>query len=97
VSTGCPIFQSIANNKVHFHPAATRPTATARTAAETKAEFDTYFASQAPDVSTTLLIPLVRTPMTRVPLAHTFVYDRHPLVSFLELSVPRVDTEQQVA
>jgi hypothetical protein len=81
-----------ASDKVQFHPAATRPAVAA--AEETEAEFDKYFVPQVPDVSTTLLIPLAPTPTTRVPLSHTFAYDRHPLVPFLELSALRVDTER---
>jgi len=72
-------------------------TATAAAAEETKAEFDKYFVPQVPDVSTTLLIPLAPTPTTRVPLSHTFAYDRHPLVPFLELSALRVDTERHAS
>jgi hypothetical protein len=83
-----------AGNKVHFHPAATRPTVAA---AETEAEFGKYFVPQVPDVSTTLLIPLAPTPTTRVPLAHTFAYDRHPLVPFLELSALHIDTERHAS
>ena len=86
-----------ASDKVQFHPAATRPTATAAAAVETEAEFDKYFVPQVPDVSTTLLIPLAPTPTTRVPLSHTFAYDRHPLVPFLELSALRVDTERHAS
>jgi hypothetical protein len=86
-----------ASDKVHFHPAATRPTVAPVTAAGTEAEFDNYFAPQVPDVSTTLLIPLAPTPTTRVPLAHTFAYDRHPLVPFLELSALHVDTERHAS
>jgi len=85
-----------ASTKVEFHPAATRPTVAA--AAESEAEIDKYFApAQVPDVSTTLLVPLAPTPTTRVPLAHTFAYDRHPLVPFLELSALRVDTERHAS
>ncbi|KAI0279849.1 hypothetical protein BGY98DRAFT_966901, partial [Russula aff. rugulosa BPL654] len=83
-----------ASDKVQFHPAATRPTVAAE---ETEAEFDKYFVPQVPDVSTTLLIPLAPTPTTRVPLSHTFAYDRHPLVPFLELSALRVDTERHAS
>ena len=86
-----------ARDKVHFHPAATRPTVATTAATEPKAEFDKYFAAQVPDVSTTLLIPLAPTPTTRVPLAHTFAYDRHPLVPFLELSALHVDTERHAS
>jgi hypothetical protein len=89
--------RACAGDNVHFHPAATRPTVVAPTAAETKADFDKYFEPQVPDVSTTLLIPLAPTPTTRVPLAHTFAYDRHPLVPFLELSALRVDTERHAS
>ena len=82
--------------KVEFHPAASRPTVAA--AAESEAEIDKYFApAQVPDVSTALLVPLAPTPTTRVPLAHTFAYDRHPLVPFLELSALRVDTERHAS
>ena len=81
-----------ASDKVQFHPAAT--TAAAE---ETGIEFDKYFVPQVPDVSTTLLIPLAPTPTTRVPLSHTFAYDRHPLVPFLELSALRVDTERHAS
>lgn len=81
-----------ASDKVQFHPAATHPTVAA--AEETETEFDKYFVPQIPDVSTTLLVPLAPTPTTRVPLSHTFAYDRHPLVPFLELSALRVDTER---
>jgi len=85
-----------ASTKLDFHPAATRPTVEA--AAESEAEIDKYFApAQVPDVSTTLLVPLAPTPTTRVPLAHTFAYDRHPLVPFLELSALRVDTERHAS
>lgn len=90
-----------ASDKVQFHPAATGPTvpaiATTAAAGETEAEFDKYFVPQVPDVSTTLLIPLAPTPTTRVPLSHTFAYDRHPLVPFLELSALRVDTERHAS
>ena len=86
-----------ASDKVQFHPAATRPTSAAAAAEETEAEFDKYFVSQVPDVSTTLLIPLAPTPTSRVPLSHTFAYDRHPLVPFLELSALRVDTERHAS
>ena len=87
-----------ATDKVHFHPAATRLTVAAPTvaAAETEAEFGKYFVPQVPE-STTLLIPLAPTPTTRVPLAHTFAYDRHPLVPFLELSALHVDTERHAS
>lgn len=89
---------SCASDKVQFHPAATRPTVAAAAAAEeTEAELDKYFVPQVPDVSTTLLIPLAPTPTTRVPLSHTFAYDRHPLVPFLELSALRVDTERHAS
>jgi hypothetical protein len=81
-----------ASDKVQFHPATTRPTVAAAAAEETEAELDKYFVPQVPDVSTTL-IPLAPTPTTRVPLSHTFAYDRHPLVPFLELSALHVDTE----
>ena len=88
-----------ASDKVHFHPAATRPTVAtpAAAAADADAEFGKYFVPQVPDVSTTLLIPLAPTPTTRVPLAHTFAYDRHPLVPFLELSALHVDTERHAS
>jgi hypothetical protein len=92
--------RSCASDKVQFHPAATRHTveAIASTPEETpEAEFDKYFVPQVPDVSTTLLIPLAPTPTTRVPLPHTFAYDRHPLVPFLELSALRVDTERHAS
>ena len=89
--------RACAGDNVRFHPAATRPTVAVPTAAETKADFDKYFEPQVPDVSTTLLIPLAPTPTTRVPLAHTFAYDRHPLVPFLELSALRVDTERHAS
>ena len=87
-----------ATDKVHFHPAATRLTVAAPTvaAAEAEAEFGKYFVPQVPE-STTLLIPLAPTPTTRVPLAHTFAYDRHPLVPFLELSALHVDTERHAS
>ena len=89
---------SCASDKVQFHPAATRPTVAAAAAAEeTEAEFDKYFVRQVPDVSTTLLIPLAPTPTTRVPLSHTFAYDRHPLVPFLELSALHVDTDRHAS
>jgi len=84
--------RACASDKVQFHPAATRPTV-----AEIETEFDKYFVPQVPDVSTTLLIPLAPTPTTRVPLSHTFAYDRHPLVPFLELSALRVDTERHAS
>ena len=87
--------RSCAGDKAHFHPAATRPTVAA--VEETEAEFDKYFVPQVPDVSTSLLIPLAPTPTTRVPLSHTFAYDRHPLVPFLELSALRVDTERHAS
>ena len=87
-SCGC------ASDKVQFHPAATRPTVAVE---ETVAELDKYFVPQVPDVSTTLLIPLAPTPTTRVPLSHTFAYDRHPLVPFLEFSALRVDTERHAS
>jgi hypothetical protein len=94
-SRGC------ASDKVQFHPAATGPAVAAipTTAAtgETEAEFDKFFVPQVPEVSTTLLIPLAPTPTTRVPLSHTFAYDRHPLVPFLELSALRVDTERHAS
>jgi hypothetical protein len=90
-SRGC------ANDKVQFHPAATRPTVAATTTEETGAELDKYFVPQVPEVSTTLLIPLAPTPTTRVPLSHTFAYDRHPLVPFLELSALHVDTERHAS
>lgn len=91
-----------ASDKVQLHPAATRPTVAAiattpAAAEETEAEFDKYFVPQVPEVSTTLLIPLAPTPTTRVPLSHTFAYDRHPLVPFLELSALRVDTERHAS
>ena len=91
--------RACASDKVQFHPAATRRTVAAPTvtAVEAEAEFDKYFVPQVPDVSTTLLIPLAPTPTTRVPLAHTFVYDRHPLVPFLELSALRIDTERHAS
>ena len=94
------------NNKLHFHHAASsrkkRSTASAPVeteAAQTQAEFDKYFTPppQAPDVSTTLLIPLAPTPTSRVPLAHTFAYDRHPLLPFLEISALHVDAERHAA
>jgi hypothetical protein len=62
-----------------------------------EAEFYKYFSEfspQVPDVST-ILTPLA--PTTRVPLAHTSAYDRHPLVLFLELSTLRVDTERHAS
>jgi hypothetical protein len=90
-----------ASDKVQFHPAATGTTvaaiATTGAAGETEAEFNKYFVPQVPDVSTTLLIPLAPTPTSRVPLSHTFAYDRHPLVPFLELSALRVDTERHAS
>src|SRR6266478_7613297 len=86
-----------ASDKVQFHPSATHPPATATAAEETESEFVKYFVPQVPDVSTTLLIPLAPTPTTRVPLSHTFAYDRHPLVPFLELSALRVDTERHAS
>lgn len=93
--------RSCASDKAQFHPAATRPTVaeieTKAAAEETGAEFDKYFVPQVPDVSTSLLIPLAPTPTTRVPLSHTFAYDRHPLVPFLELSALRVDTERHAS
>jgi hypothetical protein len=96
--------RSCATDKVQFHAAATCPTVAAiettpaaAAAEETEAEFDKYFVPQVPDVSTTLLIPLAPTPTTRVPLSHTFAYDRHPLVPFLELSALRVDTDRHAS
>jgi hypothetical protein len=86
-----------ASDKVHFHPAATRSTVAPAPESESEAEFDKYFAANVPDVSTTLLIPLAPTPTTRVPLAHTFAYDRHPLVPFLELSALRIDTKRHAS
>ena len=87
------------DDKLHFHPAASRPTALApETEAQTQAAFDEYFTPpQVPDVSTTLLIPLAPTPTSRVPLAHTFAYDQHPLVPFLEISALHVDAERHAA
>ena len=91
--------RACASDKVQFHPAATRRTVAAPTvtAVEAEAEFDKYFVPQVPDVSTTLLIPLAPTPTTRVPLAHTFAYDRHPLIPFLELSALHIDTERHAS
>ena len=87
------------DNKLRFHPAASRPTASApETEAHAHAEFDKYFTPpQVPDVSTTLLIPLAPTPTSRVPLAHTFAYDQHPLVPFLEISALHVNAERHAA
>jgi len=88
------------DDKLHFHPAASRPTASSapETEARTQAAFDQYFTPpQVPDVSTTLLIPLAPTPTSRVPLAHTFAYDQHPLVPFLEISALHVDAERHAA
>ena len=86
---------------VHFHPAATRPAAETKTKTQTKAEakqFDKYFAPpQVPDVTTTLLVPLAPTPTARLPLAHTFAYDRPLLVPLLELSALHVDSERHAA
>ena len=90
-----------ADTKLHFHPAASRPTASAPETegqAQAQAEFDKYFAPpQIPDVSTTLLIPLAPTPTSRVPLAYTFAYDQHPLIPFLEISALHVDSERHAA
>lgn len=97
--------RACASSKVHFHPAvatATRPTVapapepSANAGVET--EFDKYFApAQVPEVSTTLLVPLAPTPTSRVPLAHTFAYDRHPLIPFLEISALHIDTERHAS
>ncbi|KAI0003372.1 hypothetical protein BJV74DRAFT_881808 [Russula compacta] len=97
--------RACASSKVHFHPtaaAATRPTVvpvpepSAKAKAETK--FDQYFApAQVPEVSTTLIVPLAPTPTSRVPLAHTFAYDRHPLIPFLEISTLHVDAERHAS
>jgi hypothetical protein len=94
------------NDKPRFHPAASqkkrRSTASAPVETEeahTRAEFDKYFTPpfQVSDVSTTLLIPLAPTPTSRVPLAHTFAYDQHPLLPFLEISALRVSAERHAA
>ncbi|KAI9511347.1 hypothetical protein F5148DRAFT_975291 [Russula earlei] len=83
-------YPTCASNKVDFHPAVG--------AVEAEAEFDEYFTlAQVPDVSTTLLVPLAPTPTARIPLAHTFAYDRHPLVPFLELSALHIDTERHAS
>src|SRR6266478_3213148 len=49
------------------------------------------------DTSTTMLIPLVPTPTTHVPLSHTFTYDHHLPVPLLELSAICVDTVRHVS
>jgi hypothetical protein len=75
-------------------PLAPRPRPRLGLTAEAK-QFDKYFAPpQVPDVTTALLVSLTSTPTTRLLLAHTFVYDRHPLVPLLELSALHVDAER---
>ncbi|KAH9977315.1 hypothetical protein BGW80DRAFT_1288584 [Lactifluus volemus] len=83
-------------SKVEFHPVATTRTTAEPVVQAT--EFDKYFApAQVPDVSTTLLVPLAPTPTTRMPLAHMFTYDRHPLIPFVELSQLHIDAERHAS
>lgn len=81
-------------NRVEFHPAAATRRGDDESAATT--EFDKYFVPpRVPDVSTTLLIPLVPTPTARMPLSLS--YDRHPLIPLMELSALHVDTERHAS
>jgi hypothetical protein len=83
-------------SKVEFHPAATTRT-TAKPVVQAT-EFDKYFSpAQVPDVSTTFLVPLAPTPTTRMPLAHMFTYDCHPLIPFVELSQLHIDAERHAS
>ncbi len=64
---------------------------------ETVAEPEGYFLPHVSDAWTTILIPLVPTRTTHVPLSHTFTYDHHLPVPFLQLSVICVDTERHAS
>ena len=64
---------------------------------ETVAEPEGYFLPHVSDAWTTILILLVPTRTTHVPLSYTFTYDHHLPVPFLQLSVIGVDTERHAS
>jgi len=64
---------------------------------KTVSEPEEYFVPHVSDTSSTILIPLVPTPTTHVPLSHIFTYDHQLPVPLLELSAICVDTERHAS